>query len=194
MAFGFWLPVGCPASGSRRANSQKLIAKSCRPRRAAAAQVLQQNDHLMFLVGGATRMATSRRLLVARNPFSPLCPRSAGTDGRIENAGAQESSDELQLIRGQAPHETAGPGFMRTIGARNESGYQSTSHGRSPDGEKSYSYTDSGRIMSKSAARRKGQRLGAGRRNWNLSSRYRRLTEYWRCNLAASASEKSPEL
>jgi hypothetical protein len=56
--------------------------------------------------------------------------------GRIENTGAQEFGDELQFVTGQALHETAGPGFMRIIGTRNQSGYQSTSQGRTPVGEK----------------------------------------------------------
>jgi len=74
--------------------------------------------------------------------------------GGIEDTGAQEFGDELQFVRGQALHETAGLGFMRTNGTRNESGYQSTSQGRTPVGEKSYSI--SAGIMSKTATMRKG--------------------------------------
>jgi hypothetical protein len=93
----------------------------------------------MFLVGGSTRAATTRRLLIACNPLRPLCPGIAGLAGRIENTGSQKLRDELQFVRGQAFHEAAGPGFMRTIGARNQSSHQSTSHGRSPVGYGSYS-------------------------------------------------------
>ncbi len=105
----------------------------------------------MLPVGGPP---AGGRLLVAGDAFGPLGPRRAGLARRIENTGAQEFSDELQFVRGQALHETAGLGFMRTIGTRNESGYQSTSHGRTPVGEKSYSI--SAGIMSKTATMRKG--------------------------------------
>jgi hypothetical protein len=94
--------------------------------------------------------------MVAGDAFRPLCPRGAGTAGRVENARAQERRDELQFIRRQALYETAGLGFTGTIGTRNQSGYQSTSQGRTPVGEKSYSFSESGRIMSETATWRKG--------------------------------------
>jgi len=94
------------------------------------------------------------RLLVAGDALGPLCARRAGLARGIENTGAQEFGDELQFVRGQALHETAGLGFMRTTGTRNESGYQSTSQGRTPVGEKPYSL--SAGIMSKTATARKG--------------------------------------
>jgi len=112
----------------------------------------------MLQVGGSP---AGGRLLVVRDPFGPLCPRSPGSAGRIENTGAQEFRDKLQFVGGQALDETAGLGFMRTIGTRNESGYQSTSQGRTPVGEKSYSL--SAGIMSKTATLRKGLAEDANR-------------------------------
>jgi hypothetical protein len=91
----------------------------------------------MLPVGGTP---ASGRLLVEGDAFGPLCPGSAGLTRGIENTGAQEFRDELHFVGGQALNETARLGFMRTIGTRNESGYQSTSQGRTPVGEKSYSY------------------------------------------------------
>jgi len=105
----------------------------------------------MFLVGGPAAVYC---LLVARDALSPLCARGAGLAGGIEHAGSQEFGNELEFVAGQALHEAARLRLMRIIGTRNESGHQSSSHGRSPVGEKSYSY--SAGIMSKSAASRKG--------------------------------------
>ena len=63
------VPTGSGVGGKRLA------------RNAATAQILQREDHFMFQVGGAAREATGGRLLVGRNPFGPLCPRSARLGG-----------------------------------------------------------------------------------------------------------------
>ena len=52
----------------------------------------------MLLVRGTALTAAGGRLLVACDPFGPLCPGSTGFAGRVENAGAQESGDKLQLV------------------------------------------------------------------------------------------------
>jgi hypothetical protein len=103
-------------------------------------------------------MRPVQRLLVSCDPLGPLCTGSADFTRGIENAGAEKFSNELQFVSRQALYEAAGPRFMRTIGTRNQSGYQSASHGRSPVGEKSYSL--SAGIMSKIATPRKGHRTG----------------------------------
>jgi len=105
----------------------------------------------MFPVGGPP---SGGRVLVAGDAIGPLSPRRTGLARGIEDTGAQEFGDELQFVGGQSLHETPGLGFMRTIGTRNESGYQSTSQGRTPVCEKSYSI--SAGIMSKTATVRKG--------------------------------------
>jgi hypothetical protein len=114
------------------------IPEACHRGRAAAAQILEQQNHLMFPVGGPSLAAAVGRLLVAGNALGPLCPGCARIAPQVENAGAQKLRDELQFVGGQALDETAGLGSMGTIGTRNQGGYQSTSHGRSPVGEESY--------------------------------------------------------
>ncbi len=156
---------------SERRSTDRRKLKTCFP---ATAQVFQQQNHLALLVGGST---LCRQLLVAGDAFGPLRARGARTASRVQDASSQESGDELQFIRRKTLYEAPGLGFTRTIGTRNQSGNQSTSHARTPVGEKSYSFLESGRIMSKSATGRKGPCAVIG----NQPRRLHRLTEYWWC-------------
>jgi hypothetical protein len=92
----------------------------------------------MLLIGRSALKATGARFLIARNSLGPLRSGRAGFAGRVENARAQKSGDELQFVGGQALHEAKGLGLARTIGTRNQSGYQATPHGESPEGDEPY--------------------------------------------------------
>lgn len=140
----------------------------------------------MFLIRGT---AADGCRLVPCNPFGPLCTGSTGITGSIENAGAQKSGDELQFIRGKALYKTAGLGLMRTIGTRNQSGYQGTLHGRSPVGEEPYSFGGSGRIMPKTDRGRKGM-PPRSRSSCNQFSLRPRLRSRWVLFYPTAASRK----
>jgi hypothetical protein len=83
-----------------------------RRRRTGAAQIFEQHDHFVLLIGEARPRSAHTRALeavelsgeigaVAREPF--------------QDAGSQEFGDELQLVGGEALQETAGLGFQGRI-------------------------------------------------------------------------------
>ena len=89
---------------------------SRRPRAASSsslsrgAQVFQQQDHLVLLVGSA-RGAVCPRLLKARDSFGELRAIARAVHRRIQNAGAQKFGDELQFVGGQPGQEAPGLDF-----------------------------------------------------------------------------------
>ena len=102
------------------------------------AQVFEQQDHLVFLVGGVRAGAVCPRLLEARDPFGDLRAIARAVHRRIQNTGAQELGNELKFVGRQAGQEAPGLGFQRLIGTLNKGGYQRLSHGRSPVGGETY--------------------------------------------------------
>jgi hypothetical protein len=103
-----------------------------------SAQVLEQQDHFVFLVGGAQLGAVCPRLLKERDSFGELRAIARTVHRRIQDTGAQELGNELQFVGRQAGQEAPGPGFQRLIGTLNKGGYQRLSQGRSPVGGETY--------------------------------------------------------
>ena len=103
-----------------------------------SAQVFEQQNHLVFLVGGAYSGAAPPRLLKARDSFGEFRAIARAMQRRIQNTGAQELGDELKFVGRQAGQEAAGLRFQRLIGTLNKGGYQRISHGRSPVGGEAY--------------------------------------------------------
>lgn len=50
--------------------------------------------------------------------------------GKIKDAGAKILGDKLEFIAGKSRQKTVGLTLERTINTRNQSGYQTASHGR----------------------------------------------------------------
>ncbi len=102
--------------------------------RSYSAQVFEQQNHLVFLVGGAYSGAVPSRLLKARDSFGEFRAIARTMHRRIQNTGAQELGNELKFVGRQTGQEAAGLRFQRPIGTLNKGGYQRISHGRSPVG------------------------------------------------------------
>jgi hypothetical protein len=64
----------------------------------AATEVLQQQNHLVFLVLGTPAAEAAARALEIGNGFGQLRAGAHGPPRRFENTAAQELGDELQLI------------------------------------------------------------------------------------------------
>jgi hypothetical protein len=102
----------------------------CSSRRGGtAAQVFEQQDHLVLLIPAAV-LRTG--LLVFRYAPGQLGAGTAGVFGRLQDAAAQKPGDELQFVRRQAEQETASAGLQGPVNTRNQGGYQTAAHGRSP--------------------------------------------------------------
>jgi hypothetical protein len=102
------------------------------------AQVFEQQNHLVFLVGGARPGAVFPRLLKARDSFGEFGAIARAFHRRIQNTGTQELGNELKFVGRQTGEEAPGLGFQRLIGRLNKGGYQRLSHGRSPVGGETY--------------------------------------------------------
>ena len=102
------------------------------------AQVFEQQNHLVLLIGGAHPGAVCPRLLKARDSFGELGAIARAVHRRIQNTGAQELGNELKFVGRQTGQEAPGLGFQRLIGTLNKGGYQRLSHGRSPVGGETY--------------------------------------------------------
>ena len=102
------------------------------------AQVFEQQNHLVFLVGRAHPGALCPRLLEARDSFGELRAIARAVHRRVQNTGAQKLGNELKFVGRQAGQEAPGLGFQRLIGTLNKGGYQRLSHGRSPVGGETY--------------------------------------------------------
>jgi hypothetical protein len=86
----------------------------------AAAQILEQQDHLVIVQAGVLRPG----LLESSEPLCQFGARATAAVRRFQDRGADELGDELQLVRGQAEQETTGFPSERVLSARSKRSHQ----------------------------------------------------------------------
>src|SRR5260370_6233593 len=90
--------------------------------RSYSAQVFEQQNHLVFLVGVAYSGAVPSRLLKARDSFGEFRAIARTMHRRIQNTGAQELGNELKFVGRQTGQEAAELHFPRANGTPHKGG------------------------------------------------------------------------
>jgi hypothetical protein len=85
------------------------------------AEKLEQQDHLMFLIGRAAA-ATPASLLELGHTRGELRARAFAAASRFQNTRPDEFGDVLEFVAGKAIQKATGLGLRGSIGTRGEGG------------------------------------------------------------------------
>jgi len=97
----------------------------------AVAQILQQQNHLVFAIAGAAR-GSAAHVLELRDAFGQLAAAECRPPSRFQNTCAQKLRDILQFVGGKTQQEFSRLPLKATLGKFSNGGNQGRSQPRTP--------------------------------------------------------------